>query len=285
MSLFLRALPLSFQTYWRYLILLPFLAIAAFVLSVIGSFIPFVSYLVPAAVSAYLVLMGLRCALVARGHYNRPSNKQLLFASFVYGILNIVATYLVTIITGVVMRRDMNVITESGPVIHDNNLLPHIFGLVSIYLILTSVFASAIAVPMTEAASAHPRGPDNGYFFGFGTGIFSLFVVMLVWAFGGQFLAFFGEVRTLFLMIITALNAALQGEDIPWKWNFGTAYLLGGTLFMAWASSWFFATAVLAWEKAGQRKKQDRKDAIEAQRISSDDLRALRKARQQGRGT
>jgi len=51
-------------------------------------------------------------------------------------------------------------------------------------------------------------------------------------------------------------------------------------LFMAWASSWFFATSVLAWEKAGQRRKQASIDAIEAERLSGDDLRALRKSRQ-----
>ena len=34
--LFIRALPLSLKTFWRYLILLPFLAVAAFALSLAG---------------------------------------------------------------------------------------------------------------------------------------------------------------------------------------------------------------------------------------------------------
>lgn len=89
MPLFLCALPLSFQTFWRYLILLPFLAIAAFILSAVGSFIPLVSYLVPGAISAFLVIMGIRCALAARGHYGAPDLKQLLLASFIYGTLNL----------------------------------------------------------------------------------------------------------------------------------------------------------------------------------------------------
>ena len=276
MPLFLRALPLSFQTYWRYLILLPFLAIAAFVFYVIGSFIPFVSYLVPAAVSAYCLLAGLRIALVARGHYNRPSSKQLLMASFVYAILLLVAKN----VFGLVIGAGLLVMAQFGMTVNDSNILSYALVIFPLYYILIAIYGSLIAVPMTEAVSASPRGPDNGYFFGFGAGFFSLFPVTLLWAYGGKFFAFFGEVWTLFFMLLTAMVAAFNGEDIPWEWNFDLGYLLGGTLFMAWASSWFFATAVLAWEKAGQRRKQDSIDAIEAERLSADDLRALRKSRQ-----
>ncbi len=276
MPLFLRALPLSFQTYWRYLILLPFLAIAAFVFYVIGSFIPFVSYLVPAAVSAYCLLAGLRIALVARGHYNRPSSKQLLMASFVYAILLLVAKN----VFGLVIGAGLLVMAQFGMTVNDSNILSYALVIFPLYYILIAIYGSLIAVPMTEAVSASPRGPDNGYFFGFGAGFFSLFPVTLLWAYGGKFFAFFGEVWTLFFMLLTAMVAAFNGEDIPWEWDFDLGYLLGGTLFMAWASSWFFATAVLAWEKAGQRRKQDSIDAIEAERLSGDDLRALRKSRQ-----
>ena len=276
MPLFLRALPLSLQTYWRYLILLPFLAIAAFVLSVIGGFIPFVSYLVPWAISAFLILMGIRCALAARGHYGTPGFKQLLFASFVYGILNLVIKNIYVLVGWGIMQ----VMPHFGITINDENVLVSAIVIFSLYGIVLSLFASLIAVPMTEAAAATPRGPTNGYFFGFGAGAFSLFIVMLVWAFGGKFFAFFGEVWTIFAMLVSALLAVSRGEDIPWEWSFDLTYLMGGTLFMAWASSWFFATAVLAWETAGQLQKQDRKDAVEAQRISGDDLRALRKSRQ-----
>ncbi len=276
MPLFLRALPLSFQTYWRYLILLPFLAIAAFVFYVIGSFIPFVSYLVPAAVSAYCLLAGLRIALVARGHYKRPSNKQLIMASFVYAILLLVAKN----VFGLVIGAGLLVMAQFGMTVNDSNILSYALVIFPLYYILIAIYGSLIAVPMTEAVSADPRGPDNGYFFGFGTGFFSLFPVTLIWSYGGKFFAFFGEVWTLFFMLLGALIAAFNGEDIPWEWNFDLGYLLGGTLFMAWASSWFFATAVLAWEKARQRRKQARVDAIEAERLSGDDLRALRKSRQ-----
>ncbi len=280
MPLFLRALPLSLQTFWRYLLLLPFLAVAAFVLSVVGSFIPFVSFLVPAAVSAFCIIMGLRCALAARGHYGTSGFKQLLFASFVYGLLNLVIE---NIYAGVGLGI-IKVMSEFGITINDKNLLGSAIVIFSLYYILISIFASLIAVPMTEAAAATPRGPDNGYFFGFGTGAFSLFLIMLVWAFGGKFFAFFGEVGAIFLMLLTALFAALRGEDIPWEWGTDLNTLMGGTLFMAWASSWFFATAVLAWESAGQRRKRAQTTAIETQRVSGEDLRALRESRQGGQG-
>ncbi|WP_457650165.1 hypothetical protein [Profundibacter sp.] len=164
--------------------------------------------------------------------------------------------------------------------VNDSNILSYALVIFPLYYILIAIYGSLIAVPMTEAVSAGPRGQDNGYFFGFGAGFFSLFPVTLVWAYGGKFFALFGEVWTLFFILLSAMIAAFNGDDIPWEWNFDLGYLLGGTLFMAWASSWFFATAVLAWERAGQRRKQARIDHIEAQRLSGDDLRALRKSRQ-----
>lgn len=277
MPLLIRALPLSLQTYWRYLLLLPFLAIAAFILSVIGGLIPFVSYLVPWAVSAFLIIMGLRCALAARGHQDAPSFKQTLLASFIYGTLNlIIKTIYVLVGWGI-----MQIMAQFGITINDDNVLVSAGIIFSLYYILISIVASLIAVPMTEAAAASPRRPTNDYFFGFGTGAFSLFIVMLVWAFGGKSFAFFGEVWTIFLMLASALFAAWSGEDIPWEWSSNLTYLVGGTLFMAWASSWFFATAVLAWETAGQRRKKAQIDAVEAQRTSGSDLRALRESRQQ----
>jgi len=278
LPLFLRALPLSLQTFWRYLILLPFLVIAAFVLSVIGAFIPVVSYLVPAAVSAYCILMGLRCALMAHGHYNRPSNKQLLLASFVYGILHLVVSAAYILAVWAVIQF----MPQFGITINGDTTVTSALVVLSLYYILISIYGSLIAVPMTEAAAAGSRGPDNGYFFGFGVGFFSLLPVTLVWAYGGKFFALFGEVWTISLMILGALAAMWQGKDIPWEGDLDLGYLIGGTLFMAWASSWFFATAVLAREKAGQQQKQDRINTVEAQRISGDDLRALRKSRQQG---
>lgn len=274
MPLFLRALPLSLQTFWRYLILVPFLAIAAFVLSAVGSFIPLVSYLVPGAVSAFLVIMGIRCALAARGHYGTPDFKQLLLASFIYGTLNLAIKNIYILGSWGIMK----VMPNLGTTITGENALASTIVFFSLYFILLSIFSSLIAVPMTEAAAA-PRSPNNGYLFGFGTGAFSLFFVTLIWAFGGKFLAFFGEVSTIFLMLIAALFAAWHGDDIQWEWNSNLTYLVGVTLFMTWASSWFFATAVLAWETARQGRDQTRKDTIEAQRISGDDLRALRKSR------
>lgn len=122
---------------------------------------------------------------------------------------------------------------------------------------------------MTEAAAAPPRGPNNGYFFGFGTGAFSLFLVALVWTFGGKFFAFFGEVATIFFMLIGALLAAGRGDDIPWELNSNLNYLVGATLFMAWASSWFFATAVLAWPGKRQGNATSRPIQIQSKRNGS----------------
>ncbi len=67
MPIFIQALPLSLKTFWRYLILLPFLGIAALFLSLF-SIIPILGWFVPGMVAVWLSVMGLRSALLARGH-------------------------------------------------------------------------------------------------------------------------------------------------------------------------------------------------------------------------
>jgi hypothetical protein len=282
MPLLLKSLPLSLTTFWHYLVTLPFLAIVAFLL-LLSSFLPFVGYFVPGTVAVFCLMVGFRCALAARGHGNSPDFGALLRASLVFCVVNIVATFLIGLIAAAlfyVVRFAVPLLGISA----DNPQHTTIWiggGTVTIYLILLCIYSSAIAVPMTAAAAAATdRGRTASPIFGLGTGMFSLTFIMLVWMFGGNVFSIFGEVTTIFFMLATALFAAINGKDIPWEWSVDTGKLAGATLFMTWASSWFFATAVLAWEKAVQRIEHDGVAAKEVQRTTSTDIRALREARE-----
>lgn len=286
MPIFIQALPLSIKTFWRYLILLPFLAIAAFLLSLV-QLVPIIGLIVPGTISAGLVIVGLRCGLAARGHFNPLDHGKLLRVSMIFCVINAIADIF---LRGIHFAMGW-VIVQANVEIDPIGLLQGLLG-VSYYwagvllalLSPTALVTAALAVPMTSAAvSATHRGPETPIFFGLGSGILSLMVVMTVWLFGGHFFAIFGEVWATFGLIATALWSWSQSESIPWELSLNPWSAFGSTMFMTWASSWFFATAVLAWERKIGQEKADETALREANQLSGEDLRTMRQKRMKGR--
>ena len=281
MPIMLQALPLSLATFWRYLILLPFLGIGALVLSLAG-FIPVLGLVVPGMVSALMTIVGLRCALAARGHGSPPDMGHLLTISLIYGVI-LVFTGL---FAGLAQRGIVLALTYAGVAFDPLGLLRGVFGLsyywASILLALLSpeaIVVAALAVPMTGAAAASRRRADPAYLSGLGSGLVSLLIVMTVWLFCGHVFALAGEVWTGLFLIVTTLLELYDGADWAWPLSIHPRSLLGATLLMSWASSWFFATAVLCWERRVARDEAERRAQTEAGRVSSSDIRALRQAR------
>jgi hypothetical protein len=122
-------------------------------------------------------------------------------------------------------------------------------------------------------------------FDGIGTGMVGLTLISLVWMIGGSIFSIFGEVTTMFLLLAETIRAVIEGEDPAWDWSLSPLSLLGGTLCMTWASSWFFSAAVLSWEARTRRQTDRVRAAIAATRVSPQDLRALREARMPDKGT
>ncbi len=291
LPLFLQSIPLSLKTFWRYLLILPLLAIAALVVSLVGLF-PIVGIFVPGTVSAGLVIMGLRCALRARGHGNELNGLQLLVVSVIFGMLNVAVGLAVPLggwVVGTVLEL-AGVTEDPGALVV--GLFVGLFGVsvywsgILLFVLLPQGIATAVmAVPMTAAAySANSRSHGTRLFFGFGAGVPSLLVVTAVWLIGGHFFSIFGEVWTTLGLMVTALWAFVQGESLPWEITINRWSALGGTLFMTWASSWFFATAVLAWERKVESGKVQRQARIAERQGEAVDLRAMRARRMRGSG-
>lgn len=91
--------------------------------------------------------------------------------------------------------------------------------------------------------------------------------------------AVFGEVWTAFGMILVAARDAFNGDPLTWEVIPNRLNAIGAVLMMTWASSWFFATAVLAWEDAVDVQMANRQRRLKANQISSEDIRALRRSR------
>lgn len=282
MPLVLQALPLSLKTFWRYLAILPVLGVIAFLL-LLASFIPLAGLLVPGTVYAYCLMTGLRCALAARGHTTDPGFGHMLRAGVVFCLMTMAATW---IIEGAALLLPLGFFHAFGwleTLVGDRSgrlgLAGGIFGLLILFSML---WTAALAVPMTAAVAGTARqNTGMNPFDGFGTGMIGLTLISLVWMIGGSLLSVFGEVATMLALLIETIRAVAEAEDPAWDWSLSPFSLLGGTLWMAWASSWFFTAAVLYWERAEDRRKSLVTARAEATRVSAEDLRALRESRMQ----
>jgi len=94
LPLLIQALPLSLKTFWRYLLVLPLLAIVPLVLLLVG-FIPLIGIIAPGVAYAFCIMIGLRSALVARGHTPQADFGQMLRYGTVFSLLTMVATSLI----------------------------------------------------------------------------------------------------------------------------------------------------------------------------------------------
>lgn len=294
MPLFLRALPLSFRTFWRYLVVLPFLAIVTAFFAIMAAFVPLANWLVLPVMAVLASLAGLRCALFARGHRSETDFGRLPDASIRFCLLGMGVTFAADMLLRGLHRlaalaglgTDTSMIPETGAGLGDLFEMLSAQSLVWYALVATGlavpvVYAAVIAVPMTAAAApASTTGRQPELTWGLGAGALGLMVPLVAWGLGGHVFAFFGEVWTMFALIGSAVYALATGREPFWEWSLSPLSLLGATVFMTWASSWFFATAVLAWERhAGHRAEVAATARRPATADSASDLRALREAR------
>ncbi|MCU0828102.1 MAG: hypothetical protein MUE52_12010 [Tabrizicola sp.] len=282
MPLFLQALPLSLKTFWRYLAILPALGIVAALL-LLATFIPVVGFFVPGMVYAYCILTGFRCALGARGHDTDPGFGYLLTAGLTFSVLTMIVGFIVRYLAGYLSAGIMLALraADLGSAGTGSALL-WLGSAIGLTVIFMLVWSAALAVPMIAAVAGNGRdGTGLHPLRGVGTGIFGLTLIAFVWLIGGNMFAVFGEVATMFFLLIETIRAVTNAEDPAWDWSLSPFSLLGGTLWMAWASSWFFSAAVLYWERQTAREAASQRARIEARRVSGDDLRALREGRMQ----
>jgi len=287
--LFIQSIPLTFLTAGRYLLLLPILALLALAYTLL-SVIPIIGWFVPGMVTAGLFIMGLRCALAARGYGNRLDGNKMTWFSFIFSIIFVALEWLRDFVLlglfEVAQALDLTFDpldpTELlvGLFVGLFSVSPYWTGMLLALLSPTALIIALMAVPMTAAAHEMTfRGRDISPFYGFGKGAFSLMVVLAVWLLAGNMYAFVGEVWTMLGLMATALWAVITGNPLPWEISLNPWSALISTLGMALASSWFFATAVLAWERKTAQDATARSIYTPAP-VSTADVRNLRLRRE-----
>ena len=292
LPILLRALPLSFQTMWRYTLLLPVLAIITIVFAIISAFIPIANWLVLPTMAVLATLTGLRCAVVAKGFRKETDFGRLLDSSIKFCLLGMVFTFAANLLfSGAVWLIEPftdRIVADPGAGGGAETTLKvptaAFYVLLAVRLALPIAYAAAIAVPMAAAAAtSNTTGRQPDLIWGLGAGAFSIAVPLIVWGLVGHFFAFFGEVWTMFLLVASAAYSLVMGSDFYWSISLSPLSLMGATVLMTWASSWFFATAVLAFEREIDRTaaRRVRKSAAEAEarKSGASDIRALREAR------
>ncbi|NPD15225.1 hypothetical protein HOY34_08440 [Xinfangfangia sp. D13-10-4-6] len=271
---------MSLLTFWRYLLALPFLVIASAILLML-SFIPLLGTLMPGAFAAGFTLVGLRCALAARGYPRVWQGNGLFTLALAYSAImllgGLIAGYAQQImqwamaISGFVPDREA-ILREAG------RLGPAGITIWVVAILPKMVLATVLIVPMTAAAAARDWR-NGGLLFGLGAGTFGLMVPLLAWAILGNIWAFFGEITNLTLLLASGISQLVRVGNASLDLLSNT-YFMASFVGMAWASSWFFTTAVLYWERAVKRHHVGKPDRVGAERVSSDDIRALRLSRE-----
>jgi hypothetical protein len=238
-------------------------------------------------VSIWLSIAGIRCALFARGHTQPISAGTVLTVCLYYSVIFLVVGFFLNLLMVAIVWT----VTQAGLVIDPLGLFVGVFG-VSPYwsailigfLAPVAITTAAFAVPLTAAAASTGRGGwDYRAFAGLGRGAISLSIVMAVWMFSGHMFSFFGEIWTFLGLMIGVLMALSAGESLPFQTDFAPWTALRGTLIMAWASSWYFATAVLTWEDYVADKEAQRVAHAAVPKVSTDSIRSLRQARMRRR--
>lgn len=202
--IFLRAIPFSFSILWRYAIVLPVLIIALFffgIVAIIPVLIimlasPFVGTLVAAACGAAAgvvpIMVGMRVGLQAKELRPRNTYLGLMLPAIGYGFLEafcaliiLVASVAAFVLTTPLTAADFEAIDRDntnaviGLLFQTSPILTLAVGLIGGGLIIA--LHAALLMPMAGAAiGADPSGRPHTPFYGFGSGLFPLFFLVLI---------------------------------------------------------------------------------------------------------
>ncbi len=318
MNLIFNSFVLSFQTLWRYLLVMPFVVIPGLLVVITLFIVPFIAsggvflslllvapilfgglillvatFLITAFMT-FNIMMGCRSAFAAMGRRNDLDFGRMVGKSMTFTIVQIVVSiFLFLVLGGVLAAIALTSPTGFSPemfmaspelaiVQSAQNPVYLIIGL--LWALLSLALSALLAVPMAGAAiSATPKMGPTDAFIGLGTAFFPVLMVLIVTQVLCTVTGAYAFLITFFgqgAMMLYQLNAGLPVEVMPMQ---DLAITAGMTLVVFWSSSWFYAAAALGW----QSYRDERDEAIaykaEVDRFSPDELRRLRELREQNR--
>jgi hypothetical protein len=291
MKVIYRSFILSFSVLWRYLIVLPFLAIPCGLIAIVASFFPLIGIVIATGALTFVMMIGFRSAFQAIRAGNDLDFGQLVKASLIFGIAQILLGLLVGLVVIAAFAVMALIDPEVAPLLRNpraniaaitgffqTSEMTQIISMGS--FVLLQAISAVIAVPMAGAAhSATPNDPGTDIWRGLGSSFWAILAILLVCYGVGTLSGLYDGLGLAGLFTVSAAIAAVAGEPIIWVTPQHGLWLLGCIVFLIWTSCWYFAAAALGWNK----HLHDRQQAIAAihrpQHVDADGLRALREAR------
>ena len=310
MLIIIKSIPLSILVTLRMIIPIILIFIASTALSLIlGIFTLGVSGLIiPPATTAFIALYGMYVALELLGKRGLIDWRVMINYSIAFGVilglLKVIGLFAIQYLSIFAAQQSLglNVSLHSLQTADESLQSAFTFSLISILALLSLTFLSALqatfAVPMAAAAnSAFQKSHSFSLGEVFGKSFLPLFLIAVVTLFLQLFFEIFGAFAFLFGTIVfqIAVFAELVSNSLSDSGVAGLvdlfslinpkATLIGiaSILAVLWLKAWFWSAAALAFTKHEKVGTKYKTLASQPPAVTPQDLRSLRKARENNR--
>lgn len=319
MTLLVESFLLSFKTFLRYLIVMPFVVIPAFLIVITLMVTPLlltrgliliVFLFAPilfsgllflifgflfTAISSFNIMVGCRAAFGAMGRYNDLDFGRLVGKSFAFTFAQMAAGFFIVLILGGIVaatalmgagQAQISAAMATNPALLADYISTN--ALVIVVLILSAILSlcvsAVLAVPMAGAAiSATPKMGPTDAFLGIGTAFVPILVLLILVSVGLTITGAYGMITIFVAKLSTTLTQYMTDMPLVWPTMDETLVGVGMFLFVVWTSCWFYAAAALGWQGYSDDRDAIHAQKVESERFSQDELRAFREMRDKQR--
>jgi hypothetical protein len=319
MTLLIESFFLSFKTFLRYLVVMPFVVIPGFLILMTifltpvllsQGFILIIFLFAPVffatliglifgflltAMTSFNIMIGCRAAFGAMGRFNDLDFGRLVGKSFVFTLAQMAAGVFIVLILGGIVAATVLLgagtsLVAPGPDITPLFLLdfmtshPLTIGLGLLSLLLSLSLSALLAVPMAGAAiSATPKMGPTDAFIGLGAGFLPLLSLLIIVSVGLTVSGSYSALIIVLTKLATTFAQYLGNLPLVWPTPQETLFGVAMFLFIVWTSCWFYAAAALGWKGHSDDRDASLAQKVESERFSPDDLRAFRELRDRQR--
>jgi hypothetical protein len=319
MALLFQSFLLSFKTFLRYLIVMPFVVIpgALIVMTlmltpllmtrglilIIFLFAPILfstliiiifAFLIT-ALSSFNVMIGCRAAFGSMGRHNDLDFGRLVAKSFAFTFAQLAAGAFIALILGGIVAA-IFVFSQGGEQFLQNPAAspefvllfvmdnPAVVVIAVLSVLLSIAVAAVLAVPMAGAAiSATPKMGPTDAFIGVGTAFVPILLLLIGTSVVLGVTGAYQAVSMLMATLATTFAQHLGGLPLVWPTLEQMLMGVGMFLFIVWTSCWFYAAAALGWRNYTDNREASLAVKRQVERFEPEDLRALREKRERDR--
>ncbi len=252
-------------------------------------------YVSESVTAAFVTLVGIRAALAMKGDHRPREFRILAFNSLTYGVFLVGAKAVMILIANLlaVLLTDWNFgeavsfhsITNAEERLQALFVLHAVAAKVIIALALIVALSVTMAVPMAAAAQSASYGaPSRPFFWGFGRSFLPLFLIFAVSYLFQLYFELFGYLFAVMPTLVISIVSMAGSEEFPSIPLDVIGYGVLAFIGHLWLQSWIWSASALAFLKYEEKAKAAKSKHASSHATTTKDLRAMRKAREQGGG-